>query len=146
MVLEFCNRGTLSDAIQRGWLLMVHDGAPQPGHVDMLRALQTAREVAGALEYLHSQNILHGDLNGNNIMLAGAPVALDKYDKRGFTAKVADFGLSRILMPGRWLLVSIALLVGAFKEGPCCRVNVKDSNYFRLSQAMYHLVKVPLIM
>lgn len=101
MVLEHCNRGTLSDAIQRGWLLSVCDGAPQPGHVSMLKALTTAREVAGALEYLHSQNVLHGDLNGNNILLAGAPVSQDRQDQRGFTAKVADFGLSRILLPGK---------------------------------------------
>lgn len=107
MVLEYCNRGTLSDAIQRGWLLSVKDGAPQPGHVNMLRAITTAREVAGALEYLHSQNVLHGDLNGNNILLAGAAVSPDGQDQRGFTAKVADFGLSRILLPGKWQRLSL---------------------------------------
>lgn len=100
MVLEFCNRGTLSDAIQRGWLLSVRDGAPQPGQLDLLRALATAREVARAMEYLHSQSVLHGDLNGNNILLAGAALAPDGVDRRGFTAKVADFGLSRIITPG----------------------------------------------
>ncbi|WIA41989.1 hypothetical protein OEZ86_009290 [Tetradesmus obliquus] len=99
MVLEFCNRGTLSDAIQRGWLLSVRDGAPQPGQLDLLRALATAREVARAMEYLHSQSVLHGDLNGNNILLAGAALAPDGVDRRGFTAKVADFGLSRIITP-----------------------------------------------
>lgn len=100
MVLEFCNRGTLSDAIQRGWLLTLADGVPQPNQVHLLRALTTAREVAGALEYLHSQSVLHGDLNGNNILLAGVPVSAASSDQRGFTAKVADFGLSRILTPG----------------------------------------------
>eukprot|EP00775_Hariotina_reticulata_P003798 gene3798-4055_t len=99
MVLEFCNRGTLSDAIQRGAMLTMVDGQPQPGQVNMLRALTTAREVAGALEYLHSQNVLHGDLNGNNILLAGAAVCPERGDYRGFTAKVADFGLSRLLSP-----------------------------------------------
>ncbi|KAF6263821.1 kinase-like domain-containing protein [Scenedesmus sp. NREL 46B-D3] len=99
MVLEFCNKGTLSDAIQRGWLLSVRDGAPQPGELDLMRALATAREVAGAMEYLHSQSVLHGDLNGNNILLAGVPLAPEHSDHRGFAAKVADFGLSRILTP-----------------------------------------------
>jgi serine/threonine protein kinase len=103
MVLEFCNRGTLSDAIQRGWMLTVRDGQPQPGEVNLLRAVITAREVAGALEYLHSQNVLHGDLNGNNILLAGAAVSPERGDLRGFTAKVADFGLSRLLAPGGWV-------------------------------------------
>lgn len=46
------------------------------------------------------QNVLHGDLNGNNILLAGAHVNPGAADQRGFTAKVADFGLSRLLSPG----------------------------------------------
>lgn len=78
----------------------VQDGAPVAGHVNKLKALTTAREVAGAMEYLHSQNVLHGDLNGNNILLAGAHITPGTPDQRGFTAKVADFGLSRLLSPG----------------------------------------------
>eukprot|EP00891_Asterochloris_glomerata_P005705 jgi/Astpho2/5705/gw1.00079.187.1_t len=44
------------------------------------------------MDYLHSLNILHGDLTACNVLLA----ASDK-DQRGFVAKVADFGLSRLL-------------------------------------------------
>jgi serine/threonine protein kinase len=43
----------------------------------------TAREMAGALSYLHSKNILHADLTGNNVLLT---VTAD--DRRGFVAKV----------------------------------------------------------
>jgi tRNA A-37 threonylcarbamoyl transferase component Bud32 len=39
--------------------------------------------MAGALSYLHSKNILHGDLTGNNVLLT---VTAD--DRRGFVAKV----------------------------------------------------------
>jgi serine/threonine protein kinase len=78
----------------------VHEGVPLAGQVSKLKALATAREVSGAMEYLHSQNVLHGDLNGNNILLAGAHAAPGAADQRGFTAKVADFGLSRLLSPG----------------------------------------------
>jgi serine/threonine protein kinase len=80
----------------------VHEGVPLAGQVSKLKALTTAREVSGAMQYLHSQNVLHGDLNGNNILLAGAHAAPGAADQRGFTAKVADFGLSRLLSPGGW--------------------------------------------
>ena len=48
-----------------------------------------------AMAYLHSLDILHGDLSSNNILLA-----CNNDDQRGFTAKVADFGLARMLGPG----------------------------------------------
>lgn len=60
----------------------------------MLRTYRaTAHEIAAALAYLHSQDLLHGDLTGGNILLASSGDA----DERGFCAKVADFGLSRTL-------------------------------------------------
>lgn len=75
-------------------------GALQGQHADVLRAarllsvcavLQTLQEIAAALQYLHSHDVLHGDLTGGNVLLT----ASDK-DTRGFVCKVADFGLSRI--------------------------------------------------
>ena len=47
------------------------------------------------MAYLHGLDILHGDLSGNNILLA-----CNSDDERGFTAKVADFGLARMLGEG----------------------------------------------
>ena len=47
------------------------------------------------MAYLHSLDILHGDLSGNNILLA-----CNNDDQRGFTAKVADFGMARMLAQG----------------------------------------------
>lgn len=44
------------------------------------------------MTYLHSLDILHGDLTGGNILLVSS-----NKDSRGFIAKVADFGLSRVL-------------------------------------------------
>jgi serine/threonine protein kinase len=55
--------------------------------------------MAGALSYLHSKNILHADLTGNNVLLT---VTAD--DRRGFVAKVRhsktrirQWGLSRLI-------------------------------------------------
>jgi serine/threonine protein kinase len=97
LLLDFF-RGTLADAISRGAMLATVDGIPQLGSVDVLHVLATAREIASALMYLHSQNVLHGDLNGNNILLVGSTPT--PVDTRSFSAKVADFGLSRMLAPG----------------------------------------------
>lgn len=60
----------------------------------MEAVLATAHEIASALQYLHAHDIVHGDLSGWNVMLtsSGATGALGN---RGFTAKVADFGLAR---------------------------------------------------
>ncbi|KAG2489421.1 hypothetical protein HYH03_012059 [Edaphochlamys debaryana] len=88
MVLEFCNKGGLADAIERGWFRKRHSLF----EVDYKSLILTAREVAAAMTYLHSRNILHGDLTGSNVLLT----ASDR-DERHFTAKVADFGLSRVL-------------------------------------------------
>lgn len=44
---------------------------------------ETALEIASALAYLHSLNILHGDLSGGNILLTSS-----NKDSRKFTCKV----------------------------------------------------------
>ncbi|KAG2454256.1 hypothetical protein HYH02_001289 [Chlamydomonas schloesseri] len=88
MVMEFCNKGGLTDAIERGWFRKRHSLF----EVDYRALILTAREVAAAMTYLHSRNILHGDLTGTNVLLT----ASDR-DERHFAAKVADFGLSRVL-------------------------------------------------
>ena len=48
-------------------------------------------QVAGALEYLHSyKSVVHGDLTANNVLLK-------EITKGSFTAKLTDFGMSRVL-------------------------------------------------
>ncbi len=54
--LSAARRGTLSDAIARGAVAKANpDGAPIPGTVDLRAVLATAREIAGAMQYLHEQ-------------------------------------------------------------------------------------------
>jgi Protein kinase domain len=52
-------------------------------------------EVACGLEYLHASSILHGDLKAANVLLKAAAPTMN--DPRGFTCKIADFGLSRVV-------------------------------------------------
>jgi serine/threonine protein kinase len=112
LVLEFCNRGCVVDAVSKGWFraalptpaTAVNDadrggqaasgaGQQQQQHMlDIGAVLATAREIASALAHLHGHNILHGDLTGSNVLLTSA-----QGDARGFTAKVSDFGLSCLI-------------------------------------------------
>lgn len=55
----------------------------------------TLAEVAAAMAYLHAHRITHRDLKPKNILLR----ASDK-DRRGFVAKVSDFGLAQVLPEG----------------------------------------------
>lgn len=53
------------------------------------------QEIASALQYLHSQDVIHGDLAPGNVLLVGAQPQR-RSDPRTFHAKVGDFGLSRL--------------------------------------------------
>lgn len=104
LLLEFCNRGCISDAVEKGWFrqqpaVVLGDaaaagadssacsssftGGPSSPAPDLAAILATAREVAAAMSYLHHKNMLHGDLTGNNVLLTAAPA-----ERRGYTAKV----------------------------------------------------------
>lgn len=56
--------------------------------------IDTALDVARAMAHLHKHNILHADLKARNVLLRS-----DLHDPRGFSAKVADFGLSLTISP-----------------------------------------------
>ena len=88
IVQHLCTRGSLYNAVDQGWLRQARTLASP---ASMPAVVATAREIAAALEYLHSQDIIHGDLSGNNVLLSGADNA------RGFVALVNDFGLARAL-------------------------------------------------
>lgn len=90
LLLEYCDKGSLQDGIEQGWFRKPQTKKIQHGAPDVQNILITAREIAAALAYLHTRDVLHGDLTGNNILLASS-----RKDKRAFTVKVADFGLSR---------------------------------------------------
>lgn len=56
LVLEFCDKGCLRDALDDGVFTLA------PGVVNYLAILDTAADVAKAMLHLHSLNVLHSDL------------------------------------------------------------------------------------
>ncbi|KAG2487683.1 hypothetical protein HYH03_013683 [Edaphochlamys debaryana] len=94
VVQEYCNQGTLAGAIKRGTF------RPRQGHRSEVLArrmlLRTAAEASRGMIHLHCANVVHGDLKPANVLLVGT----DR-DRRGFVAKIADFGLARLLQSGQ---------------------------------------------
>lgn len=73
MIMEFASKGSLRDFLKRGPLL------------SLPRKFSLAKEILSGLAYLHSKRFLHRDVESGNILLGG-----------DFTAKICDFGLSKI--------------------------------------------------
>ncbi|EFJ51334.1 hypothetical protein VOLCADRAFT_109637 [Volvox carteri f. nagariensis] len=89
VIMEYADRGTLQEAIYKR---QVFRESPRWNKRIAARALfRTAREIALGMQHLHSSNVLHGDLKPGNVLLTSARV-----DRRGFIAKLADFGLSHV--------------------------------------------------
>ncbi len=74
LVLEYVRGRTLAEEIQRG---------PLPPR----RALNIARQLAGALEAVHDKDIVHRDVKPRNVILAEA---------EGGAAKLVDFGFAKV--------------------------------------------------
>ncbi|KAK9824876.1 hypothetical protein WJX74_002458 [Apatococcus lobatus] len=89
LIMDYCDKGSLIEAIDKGWFqIRTSKNVFIP---NMASILLTARELASGMAYVHSLGILHGDLKGPNILLTAS-----SEDARGFTSKISDFGLSRL--------------------------------------------------
>ncbi len=93
IVQELCDRGSLSVALEKG-LLRKRDLEERYGPPNIVWFYETAIDIARGMAYLHSHDVVHGDLSSNNVMIVSAD------NSRGFIAKINDFGLSRALGGG----------------------------------------------
>ncbi|KAI8471571.1 MAG: kinase-like domain-containing protein [Monoraphidium minutum] len=93
LIMEFCDQGTLKDALARGALLRAPGAAAAPpcGAVPAA-AEEVLIDVAAALEFLHSMRLVHGNVRSDNILLRS-----DASRELGVQAKLGGFGRARIL-------------------------------------------------
>ncbi|GMH32644.1 hypothetical protein BSKO_00478 [Bryopsis sp. KO-2023] len=90
LVQEYCELGSLGKQnILRANKLPSAWGLGEP---DMAAIVETCQDIARGMKYLHDNNVVHGDLKCDNVLLQR-----NHGNMRGFIAKVADFGLSRQL-------------------------------------------------
>eukprot|EP00892_Ulva_mutabilis_P000885 jgi/Ulvmu1/10798/UM069_0033.1 len=89
LVQEFCNGGSLRNAISRGMFGPRLRWRWQP----IMTAL---KDIAAGMDYMHAKRICHGDLNPNNILLkfGGSEVGQAALQKGDFDLKITDFGLA----------------------------------------------------
>ncbi|KAH6793354.1 hypothetical protein C2S52_003831 [Perilla frutescens var. hirtella] len=78
LAYEFIPNGTLDDHL--------HGQRTELGALSWSNRLSIAIETSSALAYLHSSDVIHRDVKSSNILI-----------DNGFSVKVADFGLSRLL-------------------------------------------------
>jgi serine/threonine protein kinase len=86
VVMEYCDLGSLHRALQRRAFL---PSPKWPLHRTYRALLRTAAEVAKGMQYIHEHGVVHGDLKPGNVLLK-----THRADRRGYVAKVSDFGLS----------------------------------------------------
>ncbi|GMH44611.1 hypothetical protein BSKO_12563 [Bryopsis sp. KO-2023] len=86
LVQEWCDQGSLERALDQKKFMI--DALT----LDMMMVVDTCLDICRGMTYLKNRNIIHGDLKTSNVLLSGS---LHEYKR--FSAKVADFGLSRQL-------------------------------------------------
>ncbi|GAX74261.1 hypothetical protein CEUSTIGMA_g1710.t1 [Chlamydomonas eustigma] len=86
LVLEFCDSGSLRDALDKDLFRQARDQPCFPA------LLEVAADIAKGMVHLHSQNIIHSDLKAQNVLLQSS-----QRNVCGAVAKISDFGLSYML-------------------------------------------------
>jgi serine/threonine protein kinase len=83
IVMELCHNGSLLRWNDRGYFRS--DACSYEGGVDVGLVIEMSLQIAKGIAYLHSCDVIHGDLNCDNVGL-----------NKEFVPKIMDFGLSRL--------------------------------------------------
>ena len=109
MVLELCRGGNLTDAI-------CGDKTGGSAQLPLSQKFSWALQCADALAYLHSRSppIVHRDLKPGNVLIMDDP---------NKTAKLADFGTSRAVMPTQQDDLTVEIGTYAYMPPECLSSN-----------------------
>ena len=72
------------------WTTMKHQATP----IERSEALDVLLQIAEAMQYLHQEKVVHGDLKPQNILLSEIPISEDLVY---IVVKVADFGEAQVV-------------------------------------------------
>ena len=72
--MEFCDAGSLDEAIQQGRFRSGSKDAQGPALVKLRALCLTLLDIALAMAHLHSMRIVHKDLKPKNVLLATCAV------------------------------------------------------------------------
>lgn len=120
----------MQEGIEQGWFRKPQTLAILAGAPDLDGILRTAIEIVDALCYLHKANVLHGDLTGNNILLASSEA-----DDRRFTVKVSELVIVQwhVRASGVHLHSPFATMMDIFATTACqctCNLVIHQCNTF----------------
>lgn len=63
--------------------------------VSLVDTLDVLRQIATAMQFLHSRNVVHGDLKPSNILISHFEIS---DNSRHFFAKITDFGNAQFIV------------------------------------------------
>jgi len=93
LLQEWCDKGTLRSLFK----------TPRTDMHGISELFMICMEIAGAGSYLHSRGVIHGDLTSSNVLIKTSSLP------KGYTTKVCDFGLARVLEGGNTEIMTAQL-------------------------------------
>jgi serine/threonine protein kinase len=95
--MEYCDKGSLRHAMKRG-VFHKRLGSTSVA-VDLCAIVQVLLEVAASVQHLHNMQLLHCDIKPENVLLKS-----DNSNPLGFTTKLSDFGLAKLLRDNYYII------------------------------------------
>ncbi|CAG8458819.1 18097_t:CDS:10 [Acaulospora morrowiae] len=99
LIMEYCSLGDLSNYIKRRGSSL--SKSPSSGGLEERVVRHFLKQLANALEFLRSRNLIHRDIKPQNLLLLPPPSDKDKEASVGSSdlpiLKIADFGFARSL-------------------------------------------------